>query len=238
MAAITEFKKSLSWQMFNRISKRYDFLNHLLSFGLDIHWRRCLLRFLPRRSDLRVLDLATGTADVPITLSKNCRNVAHAEGIDMAEEMLEQGRKKILRKNLSDKIQLQKGDANHTSFPDNSFDTVTMAFGIRNVEDPMIVFKEIYRVLKPKGRVLILEFSLPSNPFLRVLHLFYLRGVVPLIGGIISGNFSAYRYLNRTIETFPYGRRFCRMLRQVGLQNVTPNQLMGGVATIYQGEKI
>lgn len=238
MAATTEFKKSQSWQMFNRISRRYDLLNHLLSFGLDIHWRHCLLRFLPQRSDLRVLDLATGTADVPLTLVKNSRNIAHAEGIDLAEEMLERGRKKIGFQGLTDTIHLQKGDANHIPFPDSSFDTVTMAFGIRNVEDPMIVFKEIYRVLKPKGRVLILEFSLPSNPLLRILHVFYLRSVVPLIGGLVSGDFSAYRYLNRTIETFPYGRQFCRMLKQVGLKDVVPNPLMGGVATIYQGDKI
>lgn len=223
--------------MFDTISARYDLLNHLLSFGLDVCWRSRLRRFLPTGDEQNILDLATGTADVLLTLTRHNSRVAEAVGIDLAEKMLAIGREKIVRANLSDKITLMRGDANHIPLRGDKFDAVTMAFGIRNVEDPVGVLKEMRRVLNKGGRALVLEFSLPENQLLRAGHLFYLRTVVPLLGGLVSGHREAYQYLNQTIERFPYGAAFCKMMEEAGLRNPTANILLGGVATIYQGEK-
>lgn len=232
--------KSDSWRMFDEISPRYDLLNRLLSFGLDAVWRRQLHWFLRGVGDslaCPLLDLATGTADVLLTLMRRNRNIQEAVGIDLSDKMLALGRKKIARANLSGKITLTHGDASRIPFEVNRFNTVTMAFGIRNVEDPAQVLREMHRVLKPGGRALILEFSLPSNNILRGLHLFYLRTIVPAVGGLVSGHSEAYRYLNRTIEAFPSGEDFCRLMRQAGFSAVKANPLCGGIATIYTGEK-
>ena len=233
--------KSDSWRMFDAISPRYDLLNRLLSFGLDVSWRRQLSRFLPAKvgnADLRsLLDLATGTADVLLTLVRDNENIDQAVGIDLAEKMLSIGREKIARANLARKITLRHADANHIPFEANRFDVVTMAFGIRNVEDPAQVLREMHRVLKREGRALILEFSLPANRILRTAHLFYLRTVVPVLGGLVSGHGQAYRYLNQTIESFPYGTAFCRMMEGAGFRNVAAHPLLGGIASIYKGEK-
>lgn len=249
--------KSDSWRMFDAISPRYDFLNHLLSLGLDVSWRRQLARFLPAGTGrdpfdlaqdasksvlskveaLSLLDVATGTADVLLTLVKGNPHIEEAVGIDLAEKMLSIGREKIARASLADKITLSHGDANHIPFEADRFDVVTIAFGIRNVEDHNRVLREMHRVLKKEGRALVLEFSLPGNAALRALHLFYLRTLVPLIGGIFSGHYRAYRYLNQTIETFPYGDDFCALMEFCGFKNVKAAPLMGGIATIYVGEK-
>lgn len=234
---IANIKKSESWQMFNEISVKYDFLNHFLSFGLDILWRRKLRDLLPKRGDLELLDLATGTGDVLITLIQNNRNIHQGIGMDLADKMLEIGRQKVSQKKLAHQISFIHGDANQIPFQDRKFDAATMAFGIRNVEDPNIVLKEIHRTLKTNGRALILEFSLPANKFLKIFHLFYLRHIVPLIGALFAGNYHAYKYLNETIEKFPYGDDFCRMMTNAGFQNVYANQLLFGVASIYQGDK-
>ena len=230
--------KQESWQMFNQISPRYDLLNRLLAWGLDISWRKRLSQYLPKRDGLRLVDLATGTADVPLFLVQTNPQIAHVSGVDMAEKMLDVGRGKIERKTLQDKIELFHGDANAIPFEDTAFDGVTMAFGIRNVKDPTIVFKEMLRVLKPQGRALILEFSIPKNPILKLGHLFYLRHIVPAVGWLVSGHYKAYKYLNQTIEDFPYGQDFTDRMESVGFQNAKANTLLGGVATIYQGDKV
>lgn len=233
----TLIPKSQSWQMFNIISKRYDLLNRILSFGLDIHWRNKLARKLKSRSDMHVLDLATGTGDVLITFVKKHPGIHKAIGLDMAQKMLNIGKRKVKELGLTDKITFQHGDANHLPFEKNSFDNISMSFGIRNVDDPSLVLKEITRTLKPGGRGLILEFSLPENVIIRFGHIFYLRYCVPLIGYIFSGNYRAYKYLNQTIEDFPYGEDFCNLMRKAGLINVSRTSLLFGTATIYQGEK-
>jgi len=232
-------KKSDIWKVFDEISPTYDLLNHFLSFGLDIHWRGQLTKFLPRGENLRFLDLATGTADVPILLCAKIKNSVcpYFLGVDLADKMLEIGRKKIARKNLADKISLKHADAHNLPFEANTFDCATMAFGIRNMQDPLLVLQQIYRVLKTEGRVLILEFSLPRNKIWQKFYLFYLRKVVPILGGLFSGNLKAYRYLNQTVETFPYGREFCSLLKQAGFKETAAHPLMGGVASIYAGEK-
>ena len=229
--------KSDSWRMFDEISSRYDLLNRLLSFGLDVFWRRQLLRFLPAQHNQKLLDLATGTADVPLTLVRRNKNIEYAVGIDLADKMLAVGRAKVTRAKLEDKILLTHGDASHIAFNADVFNVVTMAFGIRNVEDPLQVLREMHRVLKPQDRALILEFSLPENKALRAAHLFYLRTVVPIVGGLISGHGEAYRYLNQTIERFPRGAAFCAIMADAGFHNVTAHPLLGGIATIYVGEK-
>jgi len=229
--------KSNSWQMFDDISPRYDFLNHLLSFGLDIHWRRRLAQFLTDKQDQKVLDLATGTADVLISLFKNNPNVQSGTGLDLADKMMAFGREKIIAANLGNRVTLKHGDAHKIPFKDHSFDAVTIAFGIRNMEDHKKVLEEMHRVLNEGGRVLILEFSLPKNPIIRAGHIFYLRYLVPFIGAIFSGHYRAYRYLNQTIETFPYGESFCGMMGSAGFKNVKAHPLLLGVATIYTGDR-
>ena len=234
----TIYSKAQSWKIFDAIYRRYDLLNAVLSCGLDRVWRRKFLDLFPAGSNLKILDLATGTADVALTLVKNNPNIQRAIGIDLSENMLALGREKIAACGLGEKIHLQTGDAAKLSFPNDEFDMTTMAFGIRNVENPIFVLKEIYRVLAPNGRGVILEFSLPKNILVRCFYLIYLKVFVPSVGGIISGNFKAYLYLNRTIESFPYGEVFVRMMRQCGFKNVTAQRLLFGVATIYCGEKL
>jgi demethylmenaquinone methyltransferase/2-methoxy-6-polyprenyl-1,4-benzoquinol methylase len=223
--------------MFDRIAPRYDLLNRLLSFRQDVRWRNKVTEFLRPDSGQHILDLATGTGDQLLALfSKNTR-VQTAVGIDMAEKMLEKGREKIQAKNLSDRITLRLGDATAIPCENHQFDAVTLSFGIRNIPNVGQALKEIYRVLKPQGRALILEFSLPENPMIRPLYLFYLRHLLPKIGLRISGDPQAYRYLNQTIETFPYGPAFCNILSKAGFVSVERHPLTLGVATIYQGDK-
>lgn len=231
------YSKAASWKIFDAIYARYDLLNAILSFGIDSAWRKKLLDFIGPAPNLKILDLATGTADVAITIAKNTPESTTILATDLSENMLGLGQKKIELSGLSSRIALKMEDASKLSFREDKFDIATMAFGIRNVENPIFVLKEIYRVLKSNGRAIILEFSLPQNIFVRGLCLIYLKCVVPLLGGLISGNFRAYLYLNRTIEKFPYGQMFARMMRQCGFVRVSVTPLLLGVATIYCGEK-
>ncbi len=229
--------KNESWKMFDAISAKYDFLNRVLSLGQDVRWRHLLKKHLPANNEQMLLDIATGTGDVIITLVEGNPKVKMAFGVDMAKEMLKHGQAKIERKKLTDRILLQHGDAQALGFMDNTFDCVTIAFGIRNIPDLRLALLEMYRVTKKGGRVLILEFSLPANPLLRAGHWIYLQWIVPTVGLLLSGNWKAYKYLNQTIEDFPYGDRFCKILKQFGFTQVTAHPLMGGVATIYVGDK-
>ncbi|MDE2223171.1 MAG: bifunctional demethylmenaquinone methyltransferase/2-methoxy-6-polyprenyl-1,4-benzoquinol methylase UbiE [Candidatus Omnitrophica bacterium] len=229
--------KSDSWKMFNAIAGRYDFLNRLLSLGQDLRWRLALKKLLPEQKKQTILDLATGTADVLITLAKNNPNIHKGYGVDPASRMLDIGREKILSQGLSSCLTLQEGDAQALPFFDGTFDCVTIAFGVRNIPDLRLGLLEMYRVTKKGGRVLILEFSKPENPILKAGHWLYLQTIVPLVGFLFSGNFKAYTYLNQTIQTFPYGDRFCKILKQMGFVGIESYPLMGGVATIYVGRK-
>ncbi len=229
--------KHESWKMFDAISAKYDVLNRILSLGQDVRWRNLLKRHLPATSEQMLLDIATGTADVIITLVEDNPKVKMAFGVDMAREMLKIGQSKVDKKALTSKIVLQHGDAQALGFMDNTFDCVTIAFGIRNIPDLRQALLEMCRVSKKGGRVLILEFSLPANPILRAGHWMYLQWFVPAVGFLCSGNWKAYKYLNQTIESFPYGERFCKILKQFGFTNVHAYPLMGGVATIYAGDK-
>ncbi len=222
--------------MFDRIAPRYDLLNQLLSFGRDAAWRKQFIRHLPPGSSLHALDLATGTADVLIALAKNPR-VATGTGLDMSWEMLRRGRQKLLRLGLTPRFTLLRGDATAQGLAPETFDLVTMSFGIRNVTDVSACLREMRRVLKPGGRALILEFSLPGNRLLRALYLAYFRHLLPRIGGLISGDSHAYRYLNTTVETFPYGGAFLELMTGAGFHHVQAHPLTFGIATLYQGDK-
>lgn len=230
--------KNESWRLFNDISPRYDLLNQLLSFGLHRGWRKKIADELPRRNNLHILDLATGTADVLLSIFKSSNRVERAIGIDLADKMMDIGRAKIATANLSPKIILQHGDAMDIPFPDHSFDAVSISFGIRNTSDPLKVLDEMFRVLKPGGKGIVLEFSIPDNSVIRFLHLTYLRWAVPIIGGIFTGHYRAYKYLNQTIELFPYGKNFINLMTAAGFNNARGIPLLFGTATIYSGEKI
>ncbi len=225
------------WKMFDRIAHRYDLLNRLLSFGQDIIWRKRVAKHLPVRNELHILDVATGTGDLLITLFEQNPNVQSGVGIDMAEKMLAFGRPKLQKHGVADRFFLQTGNAMDIPFGENTFDATTISFGIRNVADVLVGLKEMRRVLKPGGRAIVLEFSLPKNKLMRHLYLFYFRHILPRLGGLISGDSFAYRYLNETVETFPYGEDFCKLMRHAGFQNVGMTPLTFGIATIYRGDK-
>lgn len=224
------------WKMFDRIAHRYDILNRLLSFGRDMVWRNQMRRHLPNRDSLKVLDLATGTADQLIALAQDPR-VEQGVGIDLSEKMLDKGREKIASMSDSHRLTLEFGDAMRLHTESSSIDVATMSFGIRNVLTPSLALAEMFRVLRPNGRALILEFALPRHPVLQRFYLCYFRYLLPRIGGLVSGDASAYPYLNRTVESFPYGNVFCTMMREVGFERVEATPLTFGIASIYQGDK-
>lgn len=226
--------------MFDRVAGTYDLLNKLLSGGIDRRWRRVLCRHLPPDPEkLRVLDLATGTADQLLAVLERAGpgRIQSALGLDPAEKMLAVGRKKLADGGWDVTAGLRKGDAMAIDAPDGAFDVVTMSFGIRNVPDPQAALREIHRVLAPGGRALILEFSLPSVRVLRWLYLIYFRHILPRVGGWVSGEHDAYRYLNRTVEDFPYGAAFLEWLREAGFRERAMTPLTFGIATIYRGDK-
>lgn len=222
--------------MFDRIAGRYDLLNHLLSANRDKSWRARMISHLPPGNELHVLDLATGTADQLLALYDSGR-LGSGIGLDPAEQMLSIGRKKIAGRMLDGVLRLEKGRAERLQFDDNVFDAVTISFGIRNVSDVSTALQEMRRVLKPGGRALILEFSLPSNSVLRRVYLWYFRSVLPRLGGIISGDRTAYRYLNRSVESFPYGEEFLGLLRAAGFSAPEQFPLTFGIATLYRADK-
>jgi demethylmenaquinone methyltransferase / 2-methoxy-6-polyprenyl-1,4-benzoquinol methylase len=234
---IQDASKKNSWQIFDRIAKTYDPVNRLLSFGLDKKWRRKVSDLLPSKKGLLLLDLATGTAEQIILLCQINSNISNSVGIDLSQKMLDIGEVKIQNANLSEKIQLKAGDAVSIPSEDSIYDAVTISFGIRNVPDVQEAILEMYRVLNSGGKALVLEFSIPSNPIIRWGHLFYLRNILPLVGGFVSGDYKAYRYLNTSIEAFPYGEEFCQLFKNVGFKTVRAHPVSFGIATIYEAIK-
>ncbi len=222
------------WRMFDRIAPRYDLLNRLLSMRRDVVWRKEMARQLPEGHALRLLDLATGTADVLLSMMRNTSNITSGVGLDMSHQMLVRGKPKIAS---DSRLALMRSDATCIALPNRTFDAVTISFGIRNVLDVSAGLREMHRVLKPGGRALILEFSLPANALIRWGYLLYFRNVLPIVGGMISGDARAYRYLNETVETFPYGEAFCALMRDAGLVDVQAKPLTFGIATLYRGDR-
>lgn len=219
-----------SWKMFDRISQTYDRTNRILSLGMDLSWRKKLNKHLPDQKDLKILDLATGTGDQAIAFLKSKASIHSITGIDLSKEMLELAKKKV------PDVEFIEADAQKIPFPKEAFNAVSFSFGIRNVPSPTTALEEIYRVLKPNGRCLILEFSLPPKP-IRTFYLFYLRHILPRIGGLISKNKEAYSYLNQTIEHFPSGNDFCLLMKGAGFNRVQAIPMNLGTVTLYVGEK-
>ncbi|MES2777026.1 MAG: bifunctional demethylmenaquinone methyltransferase/2-methoxy-6-polyprenyl-1,4-benzoquinol methylase UbiE [Bacteroidota bacterium] len=229
-------KKEQVATMFDQIACRYDFLNRFLSFGIDVGWRKKAIRQLTELQPKTVLDVATGTADVAL-LTYKLLKPEKIIGIDISEGMLELGRKKIAAKQLDHVIALQSGDSEAINFGNASFDAITVAFGVRNFANLEKGLGEMLRVLKPGGKLVILEFSKPKSSGIRNLYNLYTRIVAPQAGRMIAKNKDAYQYLNDSIEAFPEGIAFMKIMESVGFKNVHLKTLSFGICTIYCGSK-
>lgn len=218
--------------MFDRISPRYDALNHLLSLNIDMVWRRKTARAVAKIRPQTLLDLATGTADLAIAIAQSLPKT-HIIGMDFSEKMLEIGKAKVAKRNLEHQIELCLGDAAALPFEDNSFDAVTVAFGVRNFENLDKSLSEISRVLKPGGQVFILEFSMPEHFLVKQLYRFYFRHLLPIVGRTVSKDQGAYTYLPASVERFPKPEAFLKLLSQHGLSEETARRFSFGITTLY-----
>ena len=223
-------------QMFDRIALRYDFLNHFFSFHIDKIWRRKAVNELRGRPLDHVLDVATGTADLALAIQKRLQP-AHITGVDISEGMLAIGRQKIEKKGLEQIISLLYGDSEALPFADQMFDAVTVAFGVRNFEHLEKGLCEMFRVLKPEGKLVILEFSIPQNRFFRRFFYFYFSRILPLVGRTVSRDNHAYNYLPDSVQSFPHGAEFKKRLEDCSFKEVTAQPLTFGIASIYTGIK-
>lgn len=227
-------------EMFNTISGQYDFLNHFLSFGIDRSWRRRVVReiqnrFSDRLLTLKVLDVATGTGDLAIAIAS-----LHPEqicAVDIAARMMEIGRVKVAARNLQETIIFSEAAAEELPFHDDTFDAVTVAFGVRNYEDLRKGLSEMRRVMKPGGSMLVLEFSHPATFPFKQLYSFYSRYIIPAVGRIVSKDRQAYAYLPESVAAFPSGTGFLQIMEECGLQNTRQISLTMGIASLYTGVK-
>jgi demethylmenaquinone methyltransferase/2-methoxy-6-polyprenyl-1,4-benzoquinol methylase len=224
--------------MFDAIAGRYDLLNTVLSGGLDRYWRGRAIASLKLTGRERLLDVCAGTADVAIAAARRSRGAARVVGVDFSGAMLACGLAKVNSSGLSTRIQLVRGDAMALPAANDSADAVTIAFGIRNVQRPEIACKELLRVLRPGGRLAILEFGLPVIPAVRPLYLWYFNHVLPRIGRAVSRHDAAYSYLPESVGTFQFGEEFARILRATGFSQVNASPLTLGVVYLYTGQKL
>ncbi len=229
-------KKQQVASMFNDIAFKYDFLNRFLSVGIDVVWRKNALKQLKALNPKYILDVATGTADVAIMASKRL-NPTKITGIDISDGMLEIGRKKVKKLGKEGIIVLLNGDAETINFEDESFDAVTVAFGVRNFENLEKGLSEIFRVLKPGGKLVVLEFSKPSMPIVKWVYNLYMKFICPTVGKIFSKNRIAYQYLDESIKKFPEGKNFTSILDKLGYKNIYSKPQSLGICSIYCGEK-
>jgi len=229
-------KKDQVAEMFDNISKNYDFLNHFLSMGIDNIWRKKAIDQLKSTKPNIVLDVATGTGDLAITTLKRLspKNII---GIDISEGMLDVGRKKMVKKKLNDRIKLQYGDSEDIPFEENNFDAVTVAYGVRNFENLSKGLSEMCRVLKPGGKAVILEFSQPKKFPVKQAFNLYFKNILPLIGKTVSKDSRAYTYLPESVDAFPDGKDFLKIFNDAGFKNTKQIILSGGISSIYVGEK-
>ena len=228
-------KKDQVTKMFDTISKDYDGLNRVISFGIDIKWRKKVVNLVKEANPDTILDIATGTGDLAINLAKT--NATKIVGLDISSGMLEIGKTKVTKKALDSKIEMILGDSENMPFEDNSFDAITVAFGVRNFESLENGLKEIYRVLKPNGTFVILETSMPDKTPYKQGYNFYTKNILPLIGKMFSKDRSAYKYLCESASVFPYGEALNNILRKIGFIDVEDLPQTLGVATIYKSSK-
>ena len=228
-------KKEQVTEMFDKVSSNYDFLNRLLTFGIDISWRKKVVKIIAKQKAEKVLDIATGTGDLAIMLAKN--GINQVTGLDISPGMLEVGKKKVAQEGLSDLVEMILGDSESLPFKDRSFDAITVAFGVRNFEHLEQCLKEIYRVLKPKGSLVVLETSQPTKFPVKQGFQLYSKYVIPQVGKLFSKDKSAYDYLPESAAAFPYGETFNNILLKSGFNssNIYPQTL--GVSTIYHAIK-
>ncbi len=221
--------------LFNRIAHSYDTVNHVLSLNIDKCWRRKTVKMLPKTSR-DVLDVAIGTADLAIETLKRGK-ATRVTGLDLSTEMMRIGAEKAAKQGLSEQVEFVEGSALEMPFADGRFDAITCGFGVRNFSDLDKGLREMYRVLRRNGTVLILEFSYPTNPIIRWAYNFYFSRLMPLIGGIISKDKSAYTYFYHSVKNFVWGKEMVERLEQAGFTNVTNTTLTFGIAQIYKGVK-
>ncbi len=223
-------------ELFDKISPVYDLVNRIISLGVDKRWRNVLLKHVPILPDQTMVDLATGTADQILALSKS-PFIGKFYGFDLSTNMLLLGQKKLAKKGLRKKTLLQVGNALGVPVSDQFCDLATISFGIRNVTEPQKCLSEMFRILKPGGSCFVLEFSMPKSKWIKTPYLFYLRHILPKLGFWISKNKDAYSYLNKTIESFPCGDAFLQMMKTAGFSNVKQIPLSFGIASLYLGKK-
>lgn len=228
-------KKQQVEQMFDNISGNYDLLNRILSMGIDVSWRKKVVKSVKKENPKSILDIATGTGDLAIAMAK--ATDAKITGFDLSAGMLEVGKVKVKEENLQDQIEMIQGDAENMPFEDNSFDAITVSFGVRNFENLEKGLNEIYRVLKPGGKFIILEFSQPESFPMKQLYGFYSRNILPRIGKKISKDQSAYTYLPDSVQAFPYGNEMKKILKKSNFVNPYDKKLTFGIASIYESKK-
>lgn len=230
-----EGKKQQVEQMFDNIAHRYDFLNHLLSAGIDNLWRRKAIRHIAQFQPKVIMDMATGTGDFAIDAADRIP-LERLVALDLSEAMLVIGRKKI-KKPTHQIIEFVKGDSENLSFESNTFDAMTVGFGVRNFENLELGLQEMYRVLKPGAPLVILEVSQPDNKFLKAIFSIYFKGILPLVGRLFSKDHRAYTYLPESVEAFPKGVAFTSILKKVGFKNAKYQALTLGICAMYLCEK-
>jgi len=231
-------KKQQIAEMFDKIAFRYDFLNRFLSGGVDIFWRKRAIRQLRGLPvDAEILDVATGTGDMAVLLARYLPKV-RITGVDISEGMLQVGRQKLAKMKLESRITLQPGDSEALPFPDDHFDAITVAFGARNFENLENGLREMRRVLKPGGKLVVLEFSQPRIPVVCQLYRIYMRRIAPRIAGIAASNRDAYQYLNDSVQAFPEGGRLIGILETCGYARTGLRRLSLGICSVYTGEKV
>lgn len=228
-------KKTQVAEMFNNIAGNYDFLNHFLSMGIDKGWRKKAIAAIAEVQPKTILDVATGTADLAIAATKT--GSQQITGVDIAVQMLDEGRKKIAAQNLTKIITLETGDSEALRFASNTFDAVTCAYGVRNFEHLEAGLSEMCRVMRPGGKLAILEFSQPTTFPVKNLYNFYFRNILPLMGKLVSKHNSAYTYLPESVKAFPQGKELCLILERCGFKNAHARPLTFGITTLYTAYK-
>jgi len=229
-------KKQQVADMFDRISGSYDFLNHFLSLGIDKIWRKHAVKAASSVAPKQIIDVATGTGDLAIDLARKLP-VEHITGVDIAVKMLDQGRIKVDKKDLASKISFQTGDSEDLQFDTDTFDVATAAFGVRNFQNPLVGLKEMYRVVRPGGKIVVLEFSKPRSFLFKHLYNFYFNNILPVLGRLMSKDPKAYRYLHESVHAFPAHEGFTDLLEQAGFKDTGYKALTFGICCVYQGTK-